>query len=150
MLDIQDHSLAAGADAPGRCRVLVADDSAIVQAVLEKQLHALGCDVAVAADGLAAFERWKGEPFDLILSDLNMPRMDGFELARAVRAYERFKGRAHTGFVAVSGRADDKTTAACRDLDMDDFIAKPVSTPLLQELLSRFACPGGGAPARPQ
>ena len=146
---MQDQTFSPGKGRPRPCRVLVADDSAIARAVLHKQLSDLGCETTLASDGAEALAQWKQVPVDLILSDLQMPGMDGFDLARAVRAHEHFGQRPRTGFVAVSGRADDTTAAACRDLDMDAFTAKPISTERIRDLLARFASHPLADPADP-
>ncbi|RBL79786.1 hybrid sensor histidine kinase/response regulator, partial [Streptomyces cavourensis] len=66
-------------------RVLVVEDNAINQLILQEQLEHLGCTVTLASDGGQALRRWDAERFDLVLTDLNMPIVNGFELARSLR-----------------------------------------------------------------
>ncbi|WP_350616607.1 ATP-binding protein [Pseudomonas sp. HY7a-MNA-CIBAN-0227] len=66
-------------------RVLVVEDNLINQLILRDQLEELGCTVELANDGLAALEAWRVSQFDLILSDLNMPHMNGYELCAKLR-----------------------------------------------------------------
>jgi len=65
--------------------VLVAEDNVINQLILRDQLEELGCTVVLASDGDEALQRWKNGQFDLILSDVNMPHMNGYALARELR-----------------------------------------------------------------
>lgn len=67
-------------------RVLVAEDNAINQALLAKQLKSLGCDAVIVGDGEEALRRWGREPFDILLTDINMPGLDGLSLAARLRA----------------------------------------------------------------
>jgi len=66
-------------------RVLVAEDNIINQLILKDQLEELGCSVVLVSDGDEALQRWKLGQFDLILSDVNMPKMNGYALARELR-----------------------------------------------------------------
>jgi two-component system capsular synthesis sensor histidine kinase RcsC len=65
--------------------ILVAEDNVINQLILRDQLEELGCTVVLAADGEEALSLWRDGPFDIILSDVNMPRLNGYELARELR-----------------------------------------------------------------
>lgn len=69
-----------------KAKVLVVDDSPTTRALLQNIMEMVGYDVAAAVDGLDAYERVKAERFDLVVSDVNMPRMDGFELTETIRA----------------------------------------------------------------
>lgn len=66
-------------------RILVVEDNVINQLILREQLEHLGCAVTLASNGEEALQRWRGERFDLVLTDLNMPVVNGYELARALR-----------------------------------------------------------------
>ncbi|WP_315968082.1 response regulator [Achromobacter xylosoxidans] len=80
---------ALGADGakqgPLDLRILVVEDNVINQLILREQLEHLGCAVTLAGNGEEALQRWRGERFDLVLTDLNMPVVNGYELARALR-----------------------------------------------------------------
>lgn len=67
-------------------RILVAEDNVINQLILRDQLEELGCTVTLANDGIQALELWQEGKFDLVLTDVNMPRMNGYELATQLRA----------------------------------------------------------------
>jgi two-component system chemotaxis sensor kinase CheA len=82
----------AGAPAqPARRRVLVVDDSVTTRTLEQSILEAAGCEVLTAVDGAEAWERLQDEPCDLVVSDVEMPRMDGFALCRAIRESRRFR-----------------------------------------------------------
>jgi CheY-like chemotaxis protein len=98
---MSDNSTSAGERAPKR--VLVVDDDDLVRALEERLLSREGFDVTSAADGAAALELIGGQQFDLVLLDVAMPGVDGFEVARALRRDERHR---RTPVILVSGRCD--------------------------------------------
>ena len=126
-----------------RPRVLVAEDYAPNQAVLKLQLVSLGCEVDVVNDGAAALARWSGAAYDLILSDLDMPLMDGLELARTVRLRERSRG-GHVPIIALSAAVLGPERAQCIEAGMDDMLTKPISIEGLAAMLERWL--GAGSP----
>jgi len=87
-------------------RVLLVDDNLMNQVYGEALIETLGFRVAIASDGVDAVQRWKTEPFDLILMDCHMPVMDGFAAARRIRQSELGRGT-HTPIVALTGCTDD-------------------------------------------
>lgn len=69
-----------------KVKILVADDNRLVLTLVCRMLAALGCDARAAHDGLEALSRFEQEEFDLVLTDLQMPRMDGWLLARRIKS----------------------------------------------------------------
>lgn len=133
-------------------RVLVAEDYEPNQAVLRMQLASLGCDVEIVPDGAVALERWIEGRHELILTDLNMPVMDGLAFAQAVRLHERNSGR-HTPMIAITAAAEPSELQRCRDAGMDDVLTKPVMLEGLRNILIRWAGFGeqlNEAPAAPE
>lgn len=120
-----------------RPRILVAEDYAPNQAVLQLQLTSLGCDVAVVGDGVAALARWKSAPFDLVLTDLDMPIMDGFALARNIRLLEPRPGR-RLPVIGQSAAIVGDLRTRCLDAGMDDLLSKPMSLDGLAAMLQRW------------
>jgi signal transduction histidine kinase/HPt (histidine-containing phosphotransfer) domain-containing protein/ActR/RegA family two-component response regulator len=116
-------------------RVLVAEDNEDNRRLLERQLARLGCVVEFAPDGLAAFERLSAAGFDLLLTDLEMPRWDGFELARQLRSAP-FGAR--IPIIALSAHALPGHRQRCIDAGMDDYLTKPVRRATLALALSRW------------
>jgi two-component system chemotaxis sensor kinase CheA len=88
-------------DSPRARRLLVVDDSITARTSLQSILEAAGFDIKTAPDGAAAFDMLRTEPFDLVVSDVEMPRMGGFELTRRIRGEPRL---AHLPVVLVSAR----------------------------------------------
>jgi len=132
-------------------RVLVAEDYAPNQAVLRLQLSSLGCDVEVVGDGAEALQRWTDGRFDLVLTDLDMPVMDGFALARSIRKLELRNG-ARVPIIAQSAALVGEERVQCLAAGMDDLLSKPITLEGLADLLRRWlgaAAPALGAPPAP-
>jgi PAS domain S-box-containing protein len=118
-------------------RVLVAEDYAPNQAVLKLQLASLGCEVDVVNDGAAALSKWSGASYDLILTDLDMPLMDGLELARTVRLREATRG-GHVPIIALSAALLGPERSRCDEAGMDDLLSKPIAVEGLAAMLERW------------
>src|SRR5262249_51070198 len=80
--------------------VLVVDDHPINRLGMSREVSALGSANETAENGREAFERWSGGRYRLVITDVNMPEMDGYQLARAIRARELASGVAHTVIIA--------------------------------------------------
>jgi two-component system, sensor histidine kinase len=106
-------------------RVLLAEDNAVNQRVAQRFLERLGHTVTVANDGREAVECWRGQPFDLVLMDVQMPEMDGFEAVAAIRAAERASGL-RTPVVALTAHAMSGDRERCLAAGMDGYLTKPV------------------------
>lgn len=133
----------------GRKRILLVEDHDINREVLLALLRDAGLQADVAADGVEALERAAGERYDLVLMDLQMPRMNGTDATRRLRA---LPGWAHVPIVAVTANAFADDRAACTAAGLDDFIAKPVEPEAFYTLLLRWLGAGDAAsepPPRP-
>ncbi|MFI8068859.1 SpoIIE family protein phosphatase [Streptomyces sp. NPDC086033] len=117
-------------DRPHRARLLVVDDNADMRAYLTQLLQP-DYDVLLAADGRAALEMALAQPVEMVLSDVMMPRMDGFELVRALRADPR---TARLPIVLLTARAGEEESMQGRHAGADDYLAKPFSA---RQLLAR-------------
>jgi EAL domain-containing protein (putative c-di-GMP-specific phosphodiesterase class I)/signal transduction histidine kinase/CheY-like chemotaxis protein/HPt (histidine-containing phosphotransfer) domain-containing protein len=131
---------------PVRSRILVAEDFGPNQAVLRLQLARLGYDVEVASDGKEALALWRTSPFDLLLTDLNMPTLDGFDLCRAIRTEEVARG-GHLPIVAITAADLPGEIEECRDAGMDDVLQKPIILDELRGVLQRLLDGGSAAEA---
>ena len=89
----------------------------------------------MAEDGAKALEIWETEAWDAILMDIHMPRMDGLEAGRAIRAREASAGRARTPILAVTASVLSHETERYLAAGMDGYIAKPIAAPRLIEAL---------------
>ena len=111
--------------------VLAVEDHPINQLVLTEQLQQLGCQVTMASDGREALQRWqRGEHFDIVVTDVNMPELDGYQLTRRLRA-EGVK----VPIVGVTANAQADEGERCLQAGMDDYLVKPVSLAILREAL---------------
>ena len=104
--------------------VLVVDDSITVRRVTERLLKRRGYRVALAADGLAALHQLDIEKPAAVLSDIEMPQMDGFELLRHIRNHEKFK---NLPVIMITSRSADKHHEHAIELGANDFLGKPYS-----------------------
>ena len=116
-------------------RVLAAEDNRVNQLVLKTLLHQIGVDPVVVDDGQAAIEAWESQAWDVILMDIQMPRVDGPTAVRAIRERERASGRARTPILALTANAMPDQVSAYLAVGMDGHIAKPIETLRLFEAL---------------
>ncbi|QIG42960.1 response regulator [Nocardioides anomalus] len=115
--------------------VLVVEDNAVNQMVATGLLGALGYTTETADDGLAAIEATQARDFDLILMDVQMPRMDGYTATRHIREAE---DGARRPIIAMTAAAVEGERERCLEAGMDDFLTKPVDPKRLAETLERW------------
>ena len=118
--------------------LLLAEDHPINRRVLEHQLGIIGFHVDTAEEGRQAFELFARGRYGLVLTDLNMPVMDGFELAGAIRRYEAEAHLSRTPIVALSANVLPGEAERCTAAGMDDFVGKPATMPTLAGKLRRW------------
>ncbi len=119
-------------------RVLVVDDHPVNREVLMLQLKLLGVDADNAADGVDALAAWAPGRYAAVLADVHMPRMDGHELARRLRAIEAEHGATRIPIVAVTANATKGEEERCLAAGMDAYLVKPVSIERLRATLERW------------
>jgi signal transduction histidine kinase/ActR/RegA family two-component response regulator len=137
----QVHTFGAG------LKVLVAEDHRINQLVLQLLLEQLGAEPVFVEDGAQAVLRWRQEPFDLLILDVQMPVMDGVRAAKEIRLAERREGRPHTPTIALTGNTLDHQVAAYREV-MDAVVAKPLDVATLTRAMSEVLKPAAPQAAR--
>ena len=108
-----------------RLRVLLAEDNAANRLAAELMLRAIDAEVTSVCDGLQAVEAFGLQPFDLVLMDLQMPRLDGHAAIRSIRATERKVARAATPILVLSAHALEEHVAESFLVGADDHVAKP-------------------------
>ncbi len=145
----QPPALAAAKPSPtsergGPLRVLFVDDSVSVRKVAERTLTGLGVQVEVAVDGLDALETLRTRSFDLVFTDLEMPRMHGYELIRELRFLPAYRS---LPVVVVSSRSGQKHQDRARALGANDYLTKPFNAESLGAALKRWARSPESAPA---
>jgi CheY-like chemotaxis protein len=104
--------------------VLAVDDNADALELLEAALSQAGATVRVASSGAEAVELWQAAPFDVLLCDLAMPRMSGYELLAVIRELDRKKGRL-TPAIAVTAHATEEQVARSAQAGFQVHVAKP-------------------------
>jgi signal transduction histidine kinase/DNA-binding response OmpR family regulator len=119
-----------------RLRVLVAEDNAVNRKLAEHLLTRRGHTAVMVTNGREATEALQQEHVDLVLMDLQMPEMDGFEATAAIRQREHASGR-RTPIVALTAHAMEGDRQRCLDADMDGYISKPVKAVELFEVIDR-------------
>jgi len=131
---------AAGAEplAPRPLRILAAEDNRINQLLLGKILEMEGHAAVFAGDGAETLRLWQCDHFDLLLVDLQMPVMDGLQVAEEIRRHEAGTGR-RTPIVAVTARAMYEDRDRALAAGMDDFVSKPYSVEDLRSAIGRVA-----------
>ena len=129
--------------------VLLVDDHPINRLLLCRQVDTLGYAAESAEDGLAAFAKWKTGRFAAVVTDCNMPDMDGYELTRAIRAAESEQGLPRVPIIACTANALGGDIDACLAAGMDDYIAKPVLLPALRDKLACWLPLDGGQSSQP-
>jgi signal transduction histidine kinase/CheY-like chemotaxis protein len=119
-----------------RTLILVAEDHELNQKVIRGQLRMLGYAADVVSDGRAALDHWRSGVYALVLADLHMPVMDGYDLALAIRVAEA--GGPRTPIIALTANALDGAAQRCRNAGMDDYLTKPATLVSLGDLLNRW------------
>ena len=104
------------------CHVLVADDAEINQALMVSMLKNFGAQVSVADNGQEVIDKVNSEHFDLILMDIQMPVMNGFEAAQKIREQDEFK---HLPIIAITATVVEGFKELCIEAGMNDYLSKP-------------------------
>jgi signal transduction histidine kinase/HPt (histidine-containing phosphotransfer) domain-containing protein len=118
--------------------VLLVDDHSINRRLLCRQIDLLGYAVESAENGVAALDKWKSGRFATIITDCNMPEMDGYELARTIRMRESANGGKRTTIIACTANALGGEAETCLAAGMDDYISKPVELAALKTKLDQW------------
>lgn len=113
--------------------ILVAEDNPVNQAIIKEQLEALGCSVILAANGEQALQQWQPQAFDLVLTDVNMPLMNGYELTSALRLHDP-----QLPIIGVTANAMREEGLRCLAVGMNAWLVKPLSLQTLREHLAKL------------
>ncbi len=121
---------------PEGLRVLVVEDNRTNQQVAKGMLQRLKCAPDIAASGEEALQKLPTQKYDLILMDVQMPGMDGYQATRAIREQET--GSGHVPIIAMTANSSAEDIERALDCGMDDFLAKPFRLDTLRNLLQRW------------
>jgi PAS domain S-box-containing protein len=125
-----------------RSRILLAEDNPVNQTLAIRLLEKRGYAVTPVGDGRAALQALEKEPFDLVLMDVQMPEMDGFQATHAIRAKEKSTGSRHLPIVAMTAHALKGDEERCLSAGMDAYISKPIRTSeffaTIESILAKF------------
>jgi signal transduction histidine kinase/ligand-binding sensor domain-containing protein/ActR/RegA family two-component response regulator len=133
----------------GGVRVLVAEDNLVNQRLVEHLLAREGMSVTLAENGHEAVDRYGRGEFDLVLMDLQMPEMDGYEAAASIRGIQQARGRV-VPIVALTANAMAGVRDQCLEAGMDDYISKPIDRPRLFRVLRRVLSTVSEAASAPE
>ena len=124
-------------------RVLLAEDNRINQLVARELMEAVGLSVSIADNGLEAVERVTTEPFDLLLMDIQMPQLDGYQATHAIRQQPSLQ---QLPIIAMTAHALADDLERCQEAGMNDHISKPIDPDTFYHTLERWLPAGEGAP----
>ncbi len=132
-------------------KVLLVEDNAVNQAVARATLDWLGCRTRVADGGLEAIAALRGEAFDIVLMDCQMPGIDGYEATRRIRRLESDArrddpSRRRVPIIALTANAMQGDRDECLAAGMDDYMSKPFTREVLRTMLERWTQPADAAP----
>jgi CheY-like chemotaxis protein len=122
-------------------RILVAEDQQVNWMLMERMLTKRGHSPVNVTDGRGVLEMLETERFDLLLMDCHMPLLDGYDAAREIRRREAAEQRGRVPIVAMTANAMLGARERCLEAGMDDYIAKPISREILDEVLDRWLPP---------
>jgi signal transduction histidine kinase/CheY-like chemotaxis protein len=117
--------------------ILAAEDHPVNQMVLRTLLSQMGCKVTMVSDGIEALEQFRGRQWDLVLMDIQMPKLDGIASARFMREIEERQGRPKTPMIALTANAMAHQLQQYREAGFDDHITKPIEIVHLLTTINR-------------
>jgi two-component system chemotaxis response regulator CheY len=121
---------------PTQLKFLVVDDFSTMRRIVRGLLKEMGCnDVTEAEDGAAALQLLKGQRIDFVVSDINMPNMNGFELLKAIKAEETLR---HLPVLMVTAEARKEDILQAAQSGAAGYIVKPFSKATLEEKVQRI------------
>jgi two-component system, chemotaxis family, chemotaxis protein CheY len=113
-------------------RILTADDSASIRAMVRFSLETEGCEIAEARDGAEALDRLEFDGADMLITDLDMPRLDGFELVRKVRAMPQYR---HLPILILTTESNDDFKTMAKAAGATGWITKPFRPDQLSKMV---------------
>ncbi|MEM8679734.1 MAG: response regulator, partial [Planctomycetota bacterium] len=136
---VQPEERAADQRPGDALRILLAEDNQVNQEFARRRLEKAGHSVLIVDNGRLAVDAWRSEAFDVVLMDVQMPEMDGFEATATIRSLERERGdQRHTPIIAMTANAMKGDRERCLTAGMDGYVSKPVKRDALFAEIKRF------------
>jgi CheY-like chemotaxis protein len=117
-------------------QILIAEDNTLNQKLIQKMLRKLGYEPVIVEDGREAVEAVKSAYYNLLLMDLQMPKVDGIEATRII--CEQIPEENRPVIIALTAAVSSDIKKNCMDVGMKDFISKPISIKKLVEILKQY------------
>ncbi len=134
--EVQTAAASQEPSAPLNIPVLVAEDEEINQVLIKALLSNAGYQVSLASNGKEALRAWRQGHFACLLLDMQMPLMDGYEVARRIRKAE--EGACHVPIIAMTAHAGPGDEKKCLEAGMDGYVTKPIDGLVLLTVLRNF------------
>ena len=118
-------------------KILIAEDSSVILNLTRKILEQQNHEISAAKNGQEVINRLQDEKFDLILMDINMPKVDGMECSKQIRAMSD-KAKSSTPIFAITGNARNYSEEEFKAVGINEFLQKPLDFDLLVELVAKY------------
>lgn len=118
-------------------KVIIAEDSSVIQNLTKKILQIQNYQITSVKNGLEVIDEMNKETFDLVLMDINMPKMDGMQCAREIRKMDN-KANSGIPIIAITGNAMNYSMAEFNEAGINDFIPKPLNFDVLVETVKKY------------
>jgi signal transduction histidine kinase/CheY-like chemotaxis protein len=145
---VEEAPLPAGPVQLGPLRILLADDSEDNRFLIRSFLRHSGCELDEVENGRQLVEKFQQGSYHLVLTDVEMPELDGYAATALIRAWERETGARPTPVLALTAHALVEAAQKSLDSGCDAHLTKPIKKVALIEAIRRFARPGAAAPIR--
>ncbi len=122
----------------GLGRILLAEDNQINQFVVQQMLEGLPIELTIADNGRLAVERFREDGADIVLMDVSMPEMDGYEATRSIREYEAGIAGSRVPIIGLTAHVMEHDRKRCLESGMDDYLPKPIALNPLRDMLFKW------------
>ena len=136
--DIERRAVPRAEKPAGGLDVLIAEDNETNQIYMKYLMEQLGVSFKIVPNGRAAVDYWRSERPSIILMDVSMPEMNGYEATKAIRSAEETRGLPHTPIVALTAHTLKGDEEKCLEAGMDDFASKPISIVGLKSKIAKW------------
>lgn len=123
---------------PGKERILLVEDQLTNRLVVENMLENIQLKTTHAENGKEAVAKFREAEFDLVLMDVQMPVMNGYDATKEIRILEQQQQRPRTPIIAVTANAMQGDRQKCLEAGMDDYIAKPIQAAELEQMVRKY------------